>query len=346
MLEFKDLNSRERNNSTLHRNLATLPLLLDQATSENLPLILANNITIEDFVGIRDEIGNVSRFLVYEEGTVFVKEVPSIGHDAVAEIVKDYIKEQTNAALGPGTLDCYGTSDLSHGQNNNKIAMPDAEFMPSDIPALTSPTLLIQIVDSSHLNSELDRDNSIFAAANNVQGMLLVKLYRFIRVAVPGIGAVRNVGVHSFSDIGFQGDPAPGGNETTPISRMVFIYRRRGGNTSIVDTGLGPSPPGINISPRDDVNIQLPNIPQAGGNPGPYIVATANYLLHIPWADIYFVPGGGALPVGLAAALQNAPAAGSRIDPFVIWGRLNNRMRYGRLLTLHHLLMVVTSSSS
>jgi len=95
------------------------------------------------------------------------------------------------------------------------------------ILGVTSATLLIQVLDSNHLGLEITRTNAILAAPNFVQGVLLVKLIRYQRPAVPGAGTQRTVGPFTFSDPGFVGDRAPGVNEMAPVSEMLFLYFRR-----------------------------------------------------------------------------------------------------------------------
>jgi hypothetical protein len=82
------------------------------------------------------------------------------------------------------------------------------------------------------VNAELVKYNAIFAAPNNIQGILLVKLFRYQHGPVPAHGgglaaAIRTVGPHQFNDPGFAGDRASGVNELAPVSEMWFLYFRR-----------------------------------------------------------------------------------------------------------------------
>ena len=86
--------------------------------------------------------------------------------------------------------------------------------------------LLVQIADSAHVSAELEKYNAIFAAPNNVQGVLLVKLFRFQcgSVAAPGGGAIRTVGPHQFDDPGFIHMVGQWGKLHFSILRVYLFY--------------------------------------------------------------------------------------------------------------------------
>lgn len=146
----------------------------------------------------------------YDEGVVSIITIPTVGHETVAVIVGNIIMNGASAGAGAGALSNTGSVDIGFGYHGKKTVQLDVAFRPSYFVGLSTPTLLLQVVDTTPLKKERLNAAALFAShpINSVQAILIIKLIRYQRPAVPqgvAVGAPRTIGVHTFSDPGFIG---------------------------------------------------------------------------------------------------------------------------------------------
>jgi len=298
----------------------------------SLPHLVASDISMEEFQReVGDSEDHDRRLLRYEEGFVWIHEVPRPAHDGVLESIKSQIHETFYAIMPRNALYAAGTTDIPFGRT---VIQPDASYHPR-YQGTRVPTFIIQLLDSETIQHSRDQATRILTAPNDVRGVLMVKVMRFQRPAVPavvGMAALCTVGDHTFSGPGFPGDPAPGHGEMAPLSELIFILLLRGAPhplATIWRSGLGRDLAFV-PNPADNVSILYPNIPVLGGNPGPFLPSDPNYQIRIPWGTIYYQAPGVYFPQNIQQLLANAHAAGAgvTIDPFLVWEAVLSYVRY------------------
>jgi len=291
------------------------------------PVPVAFQVSMDDYFVVSDEHEQLSRRLLFQNGTVFLTECLREAHEFLISVVNGIVRNSYRGNLGEEAVDELGGHDLRCG---NKLVRADASFRPADIPGIRTVTVLVQILDSERVDHGREQALALFASnTNNVQAVVSIKILRRQRApiaAVLGGVAPRVINQHTFSEPGFLGDAAPGVNETTPATEfLLIVYRRGQQNPQIIRFGFGSAAP---YHVEDDIALVFPGVVVGGAVPGPFVANTAGFSLTLPWGDLFHVPvGGGPLPAAVAAFVANT-GAGIMFDTFSILSRIRVSTRY------------------
>jgi len=324
---LRDTQGTRQADTKLERFLKNIDLIDKDINSGELelPLSLGTHVSLAQFDAVCDRYEDIARRLQFNDGTVLITEVLREAHEVAFSLVADQIKDQYTASVGRRTVKTLGGHDIRWGLQSTRA---DISFKPKS-GGSTTATIIIQSMDSGRVLHGRNLATGILHAPNHVRAVLNIKLIRHIRPPVPQVtmGPIlppRTIGDNTFSDESFTGDVAPLANETNPVSEMIFLLYRRGvPNPTIVRSALGPTL--VTYHAQDDLAIVHPGVPVAGGA-GPFVQGDPNYMINIPWGDLYFCPNG--VPPAIGVALAVAPAAGISIDPFLLWEEFDHDTRY------------------